>query len=57
MSTSYIYGIVQHLSCIVAAIVIAFMHDWRTALVSLGFFPIMIGAGVVRAKFRAGSAI
>lgn len=57
MTTSYVYGIIQHISTLISAIIIAFVYDWRTAFVSVGLLPFLIGAGVIRMSFRSGSAI
>jgi ABC-type multidrug transport system fused ATPase/permease subunit len=56
MATSYCYGLVQHLSSLIAGIVIAFIYDWRTALVSTGLLPFLLLAGIIRGAFRTGTA-
>ena len=56
MTTTYIYGLFQNLSCLLTGIVIAFIFEWRTALVALGLIPFLIAAGAIRMAFRTGSA-
>jgi hypothetical protein len=48
---------VQHFSCILSAIIIAFIYDWRTALISTGLLPFLLAAGVIRMAFRSGTAL
>ena len=54
MATTYIYLVLQCLSTLIAAIVIAFIFEWRTALVSIATMPIIVAAGAIRSKFRTG---
>ena len=54
MATTYIYLVLQCLSTLIAAIIIAFIYEWRTALVSIGTMPIIVLAGAIRSKFRTG---
>lgn len=56
MVTTYIHGVSQNLSCLITGIVIAFVFEWRTALVSLGLIPLLVIAGAIRMAFRNGSA-
>lgn len=56
MTTTYIYGLVQNLVCLITGLVIAFIFEWRTALVALGLIPFLIAAGAIRMAFRTGSA-
>lgn len=46
----------MNLSCLLTGIIIAFIFEWRTALVSLGLIPLLILAGAIRMAFRNGSA-
>jgi ABC-type multidrug transport system fused ATPase/permease subunit len=56
MTTTYIYALFQNLSTLLTGIVIAFIFEWRTALVALGLLPFLIAAGAIRMAFRTGSA-
>lgn len=54
MATTYIYLIIQCASTLIAAIVIAFIYEWRITLVSLGSMPLVMLSGYIRSKFRLG---
>ena len=54
MATTYIYLMIQCLSTLFGGVIIALVYEWRTALVALGSLPILMLAGMVRAKFRNG---
>jgi ATP-binding cassette subfamily B (MDR/TAP) protein 1 len=54
MSTTYIYIMIQSLTTLVAGIILALVFEWRTALVSIGAMPLVMLAGYIRSKFRAG---
>ena len=54
MATTYIYLIIQSLTTLVAALIIAFIYDWRTSLVAVAMLPIVMLSGFVRSKFRSG---
>lgn len=54
MATTYIYIMLQTISTLVSALVIAFVFEWRTAFVAVGTLPVIILAGFIRGKFRAG---
>jgi Cu/Ag efflux pump CusA len=56
MTTTYIYGLIQNIVCLLTGIVIAFVFEWRTALVALGLIPFLIAAGAIRMAYRTGSA-
>lgn len=45
---------IQTISCLVTGIVIAFVYEWRTSLVTFGLMPIMIGSGIINMKFMVG---
>lgn len=44
----------QNVSTLISGIVIAFVHEWRTALVALGLLPFMILCGVIQMAFSTG---
>lgn len=53
--TTTIIGIMlQNVSTLISGIVIAFVHEWRTALVALGLLPFMILCGVIQMAFSTG---
>lgn len=54
LTTTTISILVQNLSTLVSAIVIAFVFEWRTALVALGMLPLMILAGIMQMAFTSG---
>lgn len=54
MATTYIYIILQCMSTLISAIIIAFIYEWRVSLVALGGLPLVMLAGFVRSKFRTG---
>jgi Cu/Ag efflux pump CusA len=56
MTTTYIYGLIQNLVCLLTGLIISFVYEWRTALVALGLIPLLIAAGAIRMAFRTGSA-
>jgi hypothetical protein len=56
MTTTYIYGLLQNIVCLLTGLIISFVYEWRTALVSLALIPFLIAAGAIRMAFRTGSA-
>lgn len=54
MATTYIYLVFQCLSTLIAALIIAFVFEWRTALVAIGTMPFIVLSGAIRGKFRTG---
>lgn len=53
--TSNLIGItLQNISCLSSGIIIAFVYEWRTTLVTLGLIPFMILAGMIQMKFNVG---
>ena len=53
--TTTIVGImIQNVSTLLAGIIIAFVHEWRTALVALGLLPLMILCGVAQMAMSTG---
>lgn len=45
---------IQNLSTLLCGIIIAFVFEWRTALVSLGLLPLMIISGAIQMAFSTG---
>lgn len=45
---------IQNLSTLIAGVIIAFVFEWRTALVSLGLLPLMIISGAIQMAFSTG---
>lgn len=54
MTTTTISILIQNVSTLIAGIVIAFVHEWRTALVALGLLPLMVIAGLIQMSFNTG---
>lgn len=54
MATTYIYIFIQVAATIIAAVVVSFVHEWRTALVAIGSLPLLMAAAAIKAKFRSG---
>lgn len=54
MATTYIYIMIGSATTFIAGVVIALIYEWRTALVALGFMPLVMLAGAIRTKFRSG---
>ena len=46
--TIFIAVILQSISLIISGLIVAFIFDWRTALVGLILLPLIIGVGLVR---------
>lgn len=54
VTTTTVAIMIQNLSTLIAGIVIAFVFEWRTALVALGLLPLMIAAGAIQMAFNTG---
>ena len=54
MTTTVISILVQNVSTLVSGVVIAFVFEWRTALVALGMLPFMIICGAIQMAFQTG---
>lgn len=54
MATTYIYIMIQSATTFVTGVIIALIYEWRTALVALGFMPLVMAAGAIRTAFRNG---
>lgn len=54
MTTTTISILIQNLSTLIAGIIIAFVYEWRTALVALGLLPLMIISGVIQMAMNTG---
>lgn len=54
MITNYVGIVVQCLSTLIAGIIIAFVYEWRTSLISLALMPLLVLASALRAGFRTG---
>jgi hypothetical protein len=57
MATTYIYIMVGSATTFITAVIIALAYEWRTALVALGFMPLVMLAGAIRTKFRTGLSV
>lgn len=54
MATTYIYIMIQSATTFATGVIIALIYEWRTALVALGFMPLVMLAGAIRSAFRNG---
>lgn len=54
VTSSYIGIMVQNVSCLTCGLIIAFVHEWRITLVTLGLIPIMIASGIIKMKALVG---
>lgn len=54
LTTSLISILIQSISTLIAGLLIGFIHDWATSLVSLGLLPIMMLAGALDMQYQAG---
>ena len=54
VTTTTISISVQNISTLISGIVIAFVFEWRTALVALGMMPFMILSGVLEMSMQTG---
>lgn len=44
----------QTFTTLIAGVVIAFIYEWRTALVALGLLPLLIIGGIIEMGFTTG---
>lgn len=51
---TFIPIIFQSLFTLIAGVVIAFIYEWRTALVALGLMPFLIISGAIEMSFSEG---
>ena len=54
VTTTSIAIMLQNISTLVSGVVIAFVFEWRTALVAIGMLPLMIISGVIQMQFQTG---
>ena len=54
VTTTVVSISVQNISLLISGIVIAFVYEWRTALVALGLLPLMILCGIIDMAFQTG---
>lgn len=54
VTTTTVSIMIQNVSTLISGIIIAFVHEWRTALVALGLLPLMIIAGAIQMAFSTG---
>lgn len=45
---------IQNISAILTGLIIGFVFDWRTSLVALGMFPLLMIAGILEMQFNTG---
>lgn len=54
LTTTFIGILIQNVVTLVAALIIGFIFEWRTSLVTVGLIPVMILAGAVQMKQSLG---
>lgn len=54
VTTTVVSVMVQNVSTLISGIVIAFVFEWRTALVALGLLPLMILSGAIQMSLQTG---
>jgi len=54
LTTTFIGVLFQNVVTLVAALIIGFIYEWRTSLVTLGLIPMMILAGAIQMKQSLG---
>lgn len=54
MTTTVMSIKLQNISTIISGLVIGFVFDWRTTLVALGLFPLLILSGLLQTKYGVG---
>ena len=48
MVTASVSVMIQNISSLISGIIIALVHDWRTALVAIALIPFMLLAGAIQ---------
>ena len=54
LTTTYVSILIQNIANLTAGLIISFIFEWRTSLVSLGLIPFMIIAGAIQMQFTTG---
>ena len=54
LTTTFISIIIQNISTLLSAIIIAFIFEWRTTLVTLALIPFMVLAGAAQMSLQTG---
>jgi len=54
MTTTTVSILIQNATTLIAGIIIAFVHEWRTSLVALGLLPLVIISGAIQMAFNTG---
>ena len=52
--TTFFAIAVQSITTLIAGVVIAFIFEWRTALVSVGLLPVLVFTGIIQMAFTQG---
>lgn len=52
--TTFFSILVQTITTLIAAIVIALIYEWRTALCAIALLPVIVFAGVIHMNFTQG---
>lgn len=54
ITTTTVSVMIQNISSLICGVVIAFVFEWRSALVALGLLPLMIISGIIEMSFNTG---
>ena len=54
MATTYIYILLASITTCITALIIAFIYEWRITLIALGFMPVIVAAGAIKAAYKNG---
>ena len=54
MVTASVSVMIQNISSLISGIIIALVHDWRTALVAIALIPFMLLAGAIQMAMATG---
>jgi ABC-type multidrug transport system fused ATPase/permease subunit len=49
--TTHIFVVAKIVSSIVSCLILSFVYEWRLALVTIGFFPLLMLSSLIKMKF------
>jgi ATP-binding cassette subfamily B (MDR/TAP) protein 1 len=54
VTSTFIFVLLQSLTCVIAGFVLAFVYEWRITLVAIGLVPFLVLGGAARNYFKIG---
>lgn len=54
MTTGSVFAALEILLCLISGLVIAFIYEWRLALIQIAFLPFTLATAGFTAKYRDG---